>query len=390
MPVVRQGDEANAAEEEHFVVAPGESWLLLILVGTVSIRLSDGWNGIDGFTSPSARLTRSSLPTRVKLTYAKSSNLFNARYVDGIGFLRWSRNTSRSTRRSSGAARRSSRRSTRQAPQGRRPPRTQSAGVGLMRRHPRPGLGSEGSVDGEIADSVAARRRAFPRRPAAARRGRLAPGPAAGAGAPLEARDRALPRGVARARVDAMAALGRGARRALGAPRGAGRDRPGALGFHATQRARAAARDDAARARGRRRHARARRRDARRPRAAAAPRSRAARNSRPTCGASSRGCAATTRSARRRRSRSCRRGRGLRRHRRLLSDRLHRGPQEHHGARARDAQRRRPDRPLRGLRTAVLAAPGTRDAQDVRRIPARDADDPGRDDQRRPAGVPQP
>src|SRR4029450_11509813 len=43
----------------------------------------------------------------------------------------------------------------------------------------------------------------------------------------------------------------------------------------------------------------------------------------------------------------------LRRHRRLLPDRFHRGPQDDHGAGPSDARRRRPDRSLRRLRTAV-------------------------------------
>ena len=72
----------------------------------------------------------------------------------------------------------------------------------------------------------------------------------------------------------------------------------------------------------------------------------------------------------------------LRRHRRLLPDRFHRGPQEDHGAGPGDARRRRPDRSLRRLRTAVRAARAERDAEDVQRIPARHADHPGRDDQR--------
>ena len=86
----------------------------------------------------------------------------------------------------------------------------------------------------------------------------------------LSRRERELFRaGVARARVDAMAALRRRAGRALGAPRRACRDRPGVVGVHAAERARAATRDDAAGAGGRRRHARARRRSAC-PRGAAA------------------------------------------------------------------------------------------------------------------------
>ena len=57
----------------------------------------------------------------------------------------------------------------------------------------------------------------------------------------------------------------------------------------------------------------------------------------------------------------------LRRHRRLLPDRLHRGPQEDHGAGPGDARRRRPDRALRRLRTAVREARAERDAEDLRR-----------------------
>jgi non-heme chloroperoxidase len=77
------------------------------------------------------------------------------------------------------------------------------------------------------------------------------------------------------------------------------------------------------------------------------------------------------------------RGKGtLRRHRRLLPDRFHRGPQEDHGADPSHARRRRPDRSLRQLRTAVRAAPAKRNAQDIRRISARHADHRGRDDQR--------
>ena len=52
---------------------------------------------------------------------------------------------------------------------------------------------------------------------------------------------------------------------------------------------------------------------------------------------------------------------------------------------AGDARRRRPDRPLRRLRAAVGRARPERDAQDLRRVPPRHADHPGRDDQRRPA-----
>src|SRR6185437_16155773 len=82
------------------------------------------------------------------------------------------------------------------------------------------------------------------------------------------------------------------------------------------------------------------------------------------------------------------RGQGaLRRHRRLLPDRFHRGPQEDHGAGPGHARRRRPDRALRGLRAAVREARAERDAEDVPGLPARHADHPGRDDQRRPAGL---
>ena len=45
------------------------------------------------------------------------------------------------------------------------------------------------------------------------------------------------------------------------------------------------------------------------------------------------------------------------------------------------------DRALRRLRAAVRQARAARDAEDVPRIPARHADHPGRDDQRRPAGL---
>ena len=65
-----------------------------------------------------------------------------------------------------------------------------------------------------------------------------------------------------------------------------------------------------------------------------------------------------------------------------------RGPQEDQRAGPGDARRRRPGCPLRRLRTAVRAARAERDAEDVQRIPARHADHPGRDDQRRPAGLP--
>src|SRR6266536_1557665 len=72
----------------------------------------------------------------------------------------------------------------------------------------------------------------------------------------------------------------------------------------------------------------------------------------------------------------------LRRHRCLLPDRFHRGPHEDHGAGPGDARRRRPDRSLRRLRTAIRAARAERDAEDLQRIPARPADHRGRDDQR--------
>ena len=89
------------------------------------------------------------------------------------------------------------------------------------------------------------------------------PNPPDPPGAPLEARGRALPGGVARARVDAMAALGRAEGGALGVSRRACRNRSGVVGFHSVERARAAASYDAARAGGGRRHGRARRRDGR-------------------------------------------------------------------------------------------------------------------------------
>ena len=77
----------------------------------------------------------------------------------------------------------------------------------------------------------------------------------------------------------------------------------------------------------------------------------------------------------------------IRRHRGLLPDRFHRGPQENICPGLGDARRRRPDRPLRRLRTAVREARKERGPENVRWVPPRDADHPGRDDQRRSAGL---
>src|SRR5215207_197930 len=78
----------------------------------------------------------------------------------------------------------------------------------------------------------------------------------------------------------------------------------------------------------------------------------------------------------------------LRRHRRLLADGLHRGPQADQRPGPRDAQPRRPDRSLQGIGSAGGRALAERDAQDLRGVSARHADDRGLHDQRRPAGVP--
>jgi hypothetical protein len=75
----------------------------------------------------------------------------------------------------------------------------------------------------------------------------------------------------------------------------------------------------------------------------------------------------------------------LRWHRCFLPNRFYRRPEEDHRAGTGDARRRRPDRPVCRLRTTFGKVTEERDAEDLQRLPARHANDAGRNDQRRPA-----
>ena len=76
-----------AAKEEHFAVVAGAA-VTLILVGTVTYSLGEGWNVIDGFYFAVCTLTTSSIADpNLTLTH-EALKLFTAIYVlTGIGIL---------------------------------------------------------------------------------------------------------------------------------------------------------------------------------------------------------------------------------------------------------------------------------------------------------------
>ena len=77
----------HAAKEEHFAVVAGSAGAL-ILLGTVTYSLGEGWNVVDGFYFAVCTLTTSSIADpKLTLTH-ESLKLFTALYVlTGIGIL---------------------------------------------------------------------------------------------------------------------------------------------------------------------------------------------------------------------------------------------------------------------------------------------------------------
>jgi hypothetical protein len=77
----------HAAKEEHFAVVAGAA-VTLILVGTVTYSLGEGWNVADGFYFAVCTLTTSSIADpNLTLTH-EALKLFTAIYVlTGIGIL---------------------------------------------------------------------------------------------------------------------------------------------------------------------------------------------------------------------------------------------------------------------------------------------------------------
>ena len=76
-----------AAKEEHFAVVAGAA-VTLILVGTVTYSLGEGWNVVDGFYFAVCTLTTSSIADpHLTLTH-EALKIFTALYVlTGIGIL---------------------------------------------------------------------------------------------------------------------------------------------------------------------------------------------------------------------------------------------------------------------------------------------------------------
>ena len=77
----------HAAKEEHFAVVAGSAGAL-ILLGTVTYSLGEGWNVVDGFYFAVCTLTTSSIADpNLTLTH-EALKLFTAIYVlTGIGIL---------------------------------------------------------------------------------------------------------------------------------------------------------------------------------------------------------------------------------------------------------------------------------------------------------------
>ena len=77
----------HAAKEEHFAVVAGSAGAL-ILLGTVTYSLGEGWNVVDGFYFAVCTLTTSSIADpHLTLTH-ETLKIFTALYVlTGIGIL---------------------------------------------------------------------------------------------------------------------------------------------------------------------------------------------------------------------------------------------------------------------------------------------------------------
>jgi Ion channel len=76
-----------SAKEEHFAVVAGAA-VTLILVGTVTYSLGEGWNVVDGFYFAVCTLTTSSIADPDLTLTHEALKLFTAIYVlTGIGIL---------------------------------------------------------------------------------------------------------------------------------------------------------------------------------------------------------------------------------------------------------------------------------------------------------------
>jgi Ion channel len=88
-PMLRRffGAIRHAAKEEHFAAVAGAA-IVLILVGTVTYSLGEGWNVVDGFYFAVCTLTTSSIADpKLTLTH-EALKLFTTIYVlTGIGIL---------------------------------------------------------------------------------------------------------------------------------------------------------------------------------------------------------------------------------------------------------------------------------------------------------------
>ena len=81
------GAMKHAAQEEHFAVVAGAG-VSLILVGTVTYSLGEGWNVIDGFYFAVCTLTTSSIADPDLTLTHEALKLFTTIYVlTGIGIL---------------------------------------------------------------------------------------------------------------------------------------------------------------------------------------------------------------------------------------------------------------------------------------------------------------
>ena len=89
LPMLRRmlGAMKHAAREENFAAVAGAA-VALILVGTVTYSVGEGWNAVDGFYFAVCTLTTSSIADPdLTLTHA-SLKLFTTVYVlTGIGIL---------------------------------------------------------------------------------------------------------------------------------------------------------------------------------------------------------------------------------------------------------------------------------------------------------------
>ena len=118
-----------AAKEENFAVVAGAA-VTLILVGTVTYSLGEGWNVVDGFYFAVCTLTTSSIADPDLTLTHDALKIFTVIYVlTGIGIL-----VELARRLGVGFVReREGARKTRQAPQG-RPARDTVGGIARIRR----------------------------------------------------------------------------------------------------------------------------------------------------------------------------------------------------------------------------------------------------------------